>query len=55
MICQIMLNDIDKNSFNTIKLDLYNDNGINDYLLDEINNLKQTGKKDFAERYCVLL
>ena len=47
-----MLYNIDENVFNSIKLDLYDETGINTYLNREINNLETTNKKEFAERFC---
>lgn len=52
IISNIMLYNIDENVFNSIKLDLYDETGINTYLIREINNLETTNKKEFAERFC---
>lgn len=52
IISNIMLYNIDENVFNSIKLNLYDETGINTYLIREINNLETTNKKEFAERFC---
>ena len=52
IFAHLMLYDVDENYFNKIKFSVYDDNKINDYLLDEINAIKESGKKQLAERYC---
>lgn len=52
IFAHIMLYDVDENYFNSIKLIEYEASGLNNYLLEEIKNLEQSGKKGLAERYC---
>jgi len=52
ILSNIMLYDLDEKKFQTLKNDFYDKNGINDYLIWEIKELKKSGKKQLAERYC---
>lgn len=50
---KMMGSNLDKDDFEEIKRDSYNKNGINDFLLNEIENLQKSDRKTFAQRYCV--
>lgn len=52
MMSNIMLYDISEKEFGKIKIDLYDKNQINEYVISEINNIENEEKKNLAERYC---
>ena len=52
MMSNIMLYDISEKEFGKIKIDLYDKNQINEYVISEINNIGNEEKKNLAERYC---